>query len=177
MHHRLLHEALQKEEARAIVIEVEEELETLEEDEEFYAANFEFQGQGDDDEEEDEELDEEMQPPIDLGQDRPGLCQQRVQLEVNGILTSLHILYDWGSAVTLVRKESAHRIGLQAVRSPRHTVKGYEDGVFITDSSYYLPLLDADSNIQVVCAHGVDEITTVTRTILPPIAREIFPVI
>ncbi len=44
MHHRLLHEALQKEEARAIVIEVEEELETLEEDEEFYAANFEFLG-------------------------------------------------------------------------------------------------------------------------------------
>jgi hypothetical protein len=56
-------------------------------------------------------------------------------------------------------------------------VKGYEDGVFITDSSYYLPLLDADSNIHVVCAHRVDEITTVTRTRLPPIAREIFPVI
>ncbi len=67
----------------------------------------------------------------------------------------MHTLYDWGSSVTLVRKESAHRIGLQEVRSPRHAVKGYEDGVFITDSSYYLPLLDADSNIHVVCAHRV----------------------
>jgi hypothetical protein len=40
-----------------------------------------------------------------------------------------------------------------------------------------LPLLDADGNIQVICAHGVDEITTVTRTRLPHVAREIFPVI
>jgi hypothetical protein len=37
--------------------------------------------------------------------------------------------------------------------------------------------VDADGNIQVVGAHGVDEITTVTRTRLPPIAREIFPMI
>ncbi len=44
MHHRLLYEAPQKEEGRAIVIEVEEELEALEEDKEFYAANFELMG-------------------------------------------------------------------------------------------------------------------------------------
>ncbi len=44
MHNKLLHEALQKEETRAIVIEVEEELEGPEEDEEFYAAIFEFLG-------------------------------------------------------------------------------------------------------------------------------------
>jgi hypothetical protein len=121
-----------------------------------------------------------MQSPIDPEQDRPRLCQQRVPLEVNGILTSLHTLYDWESAVTLVRKESAHRIGLQAIRSPRgprRAVKGYEGRVFITDSNYYLPLLDADGNIQVVCAHGVDETTTVTRTRVPHVAREIFPVI
>jgi hypothetical protein len=42
---------------------------------------------------------------------------------------------------------------------------------------YYLPLLDADGNIQVVRAHGVEEIAIVARTRLPPIAREIFPVI
>ncbi len=52
MHNRLLHEALQKEETRAIVIEVEEELEALEGDEEFYAANFEVLGQDDEEEEE-----------------------------------------------------------------------------------------------------------------------------
>ncbi len=119
---------------------------------------------------------EEAQPPIDPEEDRPRLCQQRVPLEVNGILTSLHTLYDWESGNTLVRKESARRIGLQAVRAPRRAIKGYQGEGLITDSKYYLPLLDADGNIQVVCAHGVDEITTVTRTRLPHVAREIFPV-
>jgi hypothetical protein len=52
-------------------------------------------------------------------------------------------------------------------------MKSHEGRVFITDSSYNLPLLDADGNIQMICAHGVDEITTVTRTRLPPIARKI----
>jgi hypothetical protein len=38
-------------------------------------------------------------------------------------------------------------------------------------------LLDVDGNIQVIRAHGVDEIAVVARTRLPPVAREIFPVI
>jgi hypothetical protein len=179
MHNKLLHEALQKEETRAIVIEVEEDPEEPEEDEEFYAANFELLGQEDDEEEEEEgmEPDEEMPPLIDPEGDRPRLCQQRVPLEVNGILTSLHTLYDWESVNALVRKESARRIGLQAVRAPRRAIKGYQGEGLITDSVYYLPLLDANGNIQVICAHGVDEITTVTRTRLPHVAREIFPVI
>jgi hypothetical protein len=126
MHHRLLNEVLQKEETRAIVIEVEEELEALEEDEEFYAAYFEFLGQEDGEEEEGMEPDEGAHSPVNSEQDRPRLCQQRVPLEVNGILTSLHTLYDWESAATLVRKESARRIGLQAVRSSRQAVKGYK---------------------------------------------------
>jgi hypothetical protein len=124
------HEALQKEETRAIVIEVEEGPEEPVEDEEFYAANFELLGQEDKDEEEGMESyeevpplvdsDEEPPPFMDLEEDRPRLCQQRVPLEVNGNLTSLHTPYDWESANTLVRKESARRIGLQGVRAPRH---------------------------------------------------------
>jgi hypothetical protein len=89
----------------------------------------------------------------------------------------LHTLYDWESATTLVRKESARRIGLQAVRIPRQALKGYKGEGAITNSRYYLPLLDADSNIQVIRCHGVDEIATMTRTRLPHMAREIFPVI
>jgi hypothetical protein len=105
MHHKLLHESVEKEEARAIVIEVEEELEALEEDEEFYAANFEVIGQGYSDEDEEEEQDREIQSPVDSEHGRgPCLCQEIVPLEVNGILTSLHTLCDWESAVTLVRK-------------------------------------------------------------------------
>ncbi len=52
MHSRLLHEALQKEVTRAIVIEVEDGPEEPGEDEEFYAANFELLGQEDEDEDE-----------------------------------------------------------------------------------------------------------------------------
>jgi hypothetical protein len=117
MHSKLLHEALQKEETRAIVIEVEEGPEEPGEDEEFYAANFELLGQGDEDKEEEEGMesggeappmvdsDEEPLPFMDLGEDWPRLCQQRVPLEVNGNLTSLRTLYDWES--TRVIKERA----------------------------------------------------------------------
>ena len=51
------------------------------------------------------------------------------------------LLYDWESAATLVRKESARRIGLQAVRAPARAVKGYKGEVVITDSNNYLPFL------------------------------------
>jgi hypothetical protein len=93
MHSKLLHEALQKEGTRAIVIEVEEGPEEPGEDEEFYAANFELLGQEDEDEEEGMESDEEVPPLVDsdeepppfmdLEEDRPHLCQQRDPLEVN----------------------------------------------------------------------------------------------
>ncbi len=90
MHSQLLHEALQKEETRAIVIEVDDGPEEPGEDEEFYATNFELLGQEDDDEvegmvSEDEahplvssegEPDEEPSPYEHLGEDRPRLCQQ-----------------------------------------------------------------------------------------------------
>jgi hypothetical protein len=188
MHSKLLHDALQKEETRAIVIEVEEGSEEPGEDEEFYAANFELLGQEDEDEEEEGmesdgeapplvDSDEEPPPFMDLEEDRPRLCQQRVPLEVNRNLTSLHTLYDWETTSTLIRKESARRIGLQGVRAPRQAIKGYQGEGLITDSIYYVPLLDVDGNIQVIRAYGVDEIAVVTRTRLPPVAREIFPVI
>ncbi len=191
MHSQLLHEALQKEETRAIVIEVDDDPEEPGEDEEFYAANFELLGQEDEDEmeemvSEDEapplvssegEPDEEPSPYAHLGEDRPRLCQQQVPLEVNGNLVFLHTLYDWETPNTLVRIESARRIDLQGMRAPRQAIKGYQGVGTITDSVYYLPLMDADGNIQVIRAHGVEEIAVVARTRLPPIARDIFPVI
>jgi hypothetical protein len=183
MHSKLLHEALQKEETRAIVIEVEDGPEEPGEDEEFYAANFELLGQEDEDEEggvisedeapplisSEEEPDDEPSPYAHLGEDRPRLCQQRVPLEVNGNLTSLHTLYDWETPNTLVRIESARRIGLQCMRAPRQAIRGYQGVGTITDSVYYLPLLDADGNIQVVRAHGMEQIAIVARTRLPPL--------
>ena len=168
MHSRLLHGALQKEDTRAIVIEVEDGPEEPGEDEEFYAANFELLGQEDEDEDEeaisedeppplassDEEHDEEPSPYAHLGEDRPRLCQQRVPLEVNGSLVYLHTLYDWETPNTLVRTEAAKRIDLQSVRILRQAIKGYQGVGTITDSVYYLPLMDADGNIQVVVRMG-----------------------
>ncbi len=49
--------------------------------------------------------------------------------------------------------------------------------MIITDSCYYLPLLDADGNYQVICTHRVKEITTMARTRLPPWARDVFPAV
>jgi hypothetical protein len=181
MHSQLLHEALQKEETRAIVIEVDDGPEEPGEDEEFYAANFELLGQEDEDEvegmvSEDEapplvssegEPDEEPLPYAHLGEDRPRLCQQRVPLEVNGNLAFLHTLYDWETPNTLVRIESARRIDLQGMRAPRQAIKGYQGVGTITDSVYYLPLMNTDGNVQVIRAHGGEEIAVVARTRLP----------
>jgi hypothetical protein len=289
MHSRLLHGALQKEESRVIVVEIEVELRKPGADEEFYAADFEILGQEDEDEDEevisgneapplggsdgehdeepspyehpgedktrlcqqpvrlgakgdltetnseeealppdssDGEHDEEPSPHEHLGEDRPRLCQQPaqrevegdlkgmvseeealpqdgsdgehdeepsphespdedgprlcqqlVQLEVDGELVTLHTLYDWETPNTLVRAEGARRMGLQGVRIPRQAIKGYQGVGTITDSVYHLPLVDADGNVQVIRAYGVEEITVVARTKLPPLAKEIFPII
>ena len=66
---------------------------------------------------------------------------------------------------------------MQGMRIPRQAIKGYQGVGTITDSVYYLPNMDADGNIQVIRAYGVEEIAVVARTRLPPLAREIFPVI
>ncbi len=98
MHSRLLHGALQKEVARAIVIEVEDDPEEPGEDEEFYAANFEILGQEDEDEDEevvsedeppplassDEEYDEEPSPYAHLGEDRPACVSSRSHWRLMG---------------------------------------------------------------------------------------------
>ncbi len=191
MHSRLLHGALQKEEARAIVIEVEDDPEGPEEDEEFYAANFEILGQEDEDEGEemisedgssplvssDGERDEEPSPYEHLGEDRPRLCQQQVPLEVNGNVGFIHALYDWETPNTLIRIEAARRMNLQSIRIPRGAIKGYQGVGTITDSAYCVPLLDVDGNVRVIRAYGVEEIAIVVHTRLPPLAVEIFPII
>jgi hypothetical protein len=173
------------------VIEVEDDPEEPGEDEEFYAANFEILGQEYEDEDEgmtseeeatslvssDGEHDEEPSPYEHLGEDRPRLCQQQVPLEVNGNLGFLHTLYDWETPNTLVRIEAARGMDLQSIRIPRQAIKGYQGVGTITDSVYHVPLMDADGNVQVIRAYGVEEIAVVARTRLPPLAREIFPII
>ncbi len=125
----------------------------------------------------DGEHDEEPSPYKHPDEDRPRLCQQLVQLEIDGELTTLHTLYDWETPNTLVRAEGARRIGLQGVRIPKQAIKGYQGVGTITDSVYHVPLVDADGDVQVIRAYGVEEITVVSRARLPPLAKEIFPII
>jgi hypothetical protein len=176
MHHRLLHDALQEEEVRAIVIKVEPELD--EEEEEYNAADFvEDLGQDYDNADKEEESEREAHSLVDSEVERPRLCQQTAKLEVDGDLVTVHMLYDWGSTVTLVRHEVAREAGLRPVRVPRWIVKGFEGKVNVMDSRYYLPLLDADGEVKVFCAYVVDEIATVARTRMLPDAGNVFPVI
>ncbi len=177
MHHKLLHNTLLKEETRAIVVKVEPELGEQEGEEEFYVASLEDLNQHNSSKVEREESERETKSPVDSEVERPCLCQQRVPVEVNGVLHSLHMLDDWGSIVTLLRKESARRMGLSPLWVARWLVRGFEGSAIITDSCYYLPLLDADGNYQVLCAYGVEKIATVARTRLPPWAREVLPAV
>jgi hypothetical protein len=114
MHHELLHDALQKEEIRAVVIEVEPEVREYEE--EHYAADFEEDhGQWTPEEDQGEENERETQSPTDPEGEISRLCQQRVTLEVDDDLMTIHVLYDWGSTITLVRNDTAREIGLLPV--------------------------------------------------------------
>jgi hypothetical protein len=175
MHHRLLHNALLKEEARAIVVEVEPELDELDAEEEFPVTGLEDLEQLTSDESGGEEPERVTQSPVGSEAERPRLCQQRVPVEVVGVLHSLHTLPNWGSTVTLVRKESARMMGLWPLQTVQRSVRGFEGSAVITDSCHYLPLVDAYGSYQVICAYEMEEITTVARTRLPPWAREVFP--
>ncbi len=142
MHSRLLHGALQKEETRAIVIEVEDDPEGPGEDEEFYAANFEILGREDEDEDEemisedgasslmssDGEHDKEPSPYEHLGEDRPRLCQQQVPLEVNGNLGFLHTLYDWETPEYPGEDRSGKRNGPTEHKDPQAGYQGLSRG-------------------------------------------------
>ncbi len=72
--------------------------------------NFEDIGQGYSDEDKGEESERVTMSLVDSEEERPRLCQQRVTLEVDGALITMHTL--WGSTVTLVRKDTAREVGL-----------------------------------------------------------------
>jgi hypothetical protein len=133
MHHRMLHRALMKEEARPIILGMGSELE-------------EHGGEGDP-----LTSDSEGAPLLTSDEsggeepERPRLCQQMVPVEANGVMHSLHTPYDWGSTVTLVRKESARRIGFWPAQVAQRFVRGFGFGgstVFVT-GCHFLPLVDA----------------------------------
>jgi hypothetical protein len=163
MHHRMLHRALMREEARPIVLGA--------------VSGPGEHGAGDDlltSDSEDSTL-----VTSDEGEggepEKSRLCMQMVPVEANGAIHGLHTLYDWGSTVTLVRRESMRRIGFWSAQVAQRLVSGFRAATGPVTGCYFLPLVDVRGKHQVICAYGVEEITTVAETRLPPWAREVFP--
>jgi hypothetical protein len=96
MHHRMLHRALLREEARPVVLGVARDAGGHHPEENPLTSDSEDSALVTSDE------DEGGEP------EKARLCMQMVPVEAaNGAVQGLHTLYDWGSTVTLVRRESA----------------------------------------------------------------------
>ncbi len=94
MHHKMLHRALLREEARPVVLGEAQYVKGRRPGEGPPTSDSEDSALDVDDEEEAEE-------PAKIR-----LCMQMVPVEAaSGAIQGLHTLYDWGSTVTLVRRE------------------------------------------------------------------------
>jgi hypothetical protein len=106
------------------------------------------------------------------------LCMQMVPVEAtSGEVQRLHTLYDWGSTVTLVKRESARRLGFRPAQVAQRIVNGLGGNPVTVTGCHFLPLIDVRGKHQVICAFEVEEITTVAETRLPPWAKEVFPTV
>jgi hypothetical protein len=163
MHHRMLHRALMREEARPIVLGA-------------------VSGPGGHGAEEDPLTSDSEGPPLLTSDESEGeepershLCMQMVPVEANGVMHALPMLYDWGSTVTLVRRESMRKMGFWPAQVAQRLVSGFGGATVPVTGCHFLPLVDAQGKHQVICAYEVEEITTVVEMRLPPWAREVFP--
>ncbi len=77
--------------------------------------------------------------------------------------------------MTLVRRESARRLGFRPAQVAQRIVNGLGGATVTVTGCHFLPLIDVRGKHQVVCAFEVEEITAVAETRLPPWAKEVFP--
>jgi hypothetical protein len=77
--------------------------------------------------------------------------------------------------VTLVRRESARRLGFRPAQVAQRIVNGLGGATVAVTGCHFLPLVDVRGKHQVICAFEVEEISTVAETRLPPWAKEVFP--
>jgi hypothetical protein len=163
MHHRMLHRALMREEARPVVLEMAQGSGGRDPGEDLLTSDSEDSTLVTSDEEEGGEP------------EKSRLCMQMVPVEANCIVQGLHTLHDWGSTVTLVRRESMRRLGFWLAQVAQRIVNGFGGAAVPVTGCHFLPLIDVRGNHQVICAFEVEEITTVAETRLPPWAKEVFP--
>jgi hypothetical protein len=113
MHHRMLHRALMREEARPVVLGMAQSSGGRDPREDLLTSDSEDSTLVTSDEEEGGEP------------EKSRLCMQMVPVEASGIVQGLHTLYDWGSTVTLVRRESMRRLGFWPVQVAQRIVNGF----------------------------------------------------
>ncbi len=70
------------------------------------------------------------------------LCMQMVPVEANNIVQGLHTLYDWGSTVTLVRRESMMRLGFRPAQVVQRIVNGFGGATVPVTHWMSLPSID-----------------------------------
>ncbi len=104
MHHRMLHRALMREEARPVVLGMAQSTGGHNPEENLLTSDSEDSALVTSDEEEGGEP------------EKSRLCMQMVPVEANNIVQGLHTLYDRGSTVTLVRREPMRRLGFRPVQ-------------------------------------------------------------
>jgi hypothetical protein len=76
------------------------------------------------------------------------LCMQMVPVEANNIVQGLHTLYDWGSTVSLVGRESMKRLGFRPAQVAQRIVNGLGGAAVVTTGCHFFPLIDVKGNHQ-----------------------------
>jgi hypothetical protein len=102
------------------------------------------------------------------------LCMQMLPVEANGVMHGLHTLYDWGSTVTLVKRESMRKMEFWPAQVAQPLVSGFGGATVPVTGCHFLPLVDARGKHQVICAYEVEEITTVAERRFPRGLRRYF---
>ena len=137
MHHKMLHRALLREEARPVVLSEARHAGGWRPGEDLPPSDSEDSALDVSDEGEAEE-------PAKIR-----LCMQMVPAEAaDGAMRGLHTLYDWGSTVTLVRRESARRLGFRPAQVAQRIVNGLGGATVAVTGCHFLPLVDVRGNIR-----------------------------
>ena len=118
MHHKMLHRALLREEARPVVVGMAQGTGGHNPEENLLTSDSEDSALVTSDEEEGGEP------------EKSRLCMQMVPVEANNTVQGLHTLYDWGSTVTLVRRESMRRLGVRPAQVAQRIVIGFGEPRF-----------------------------------------------
>jgi hypothetical protein len=64
---------------------------------------------------------------------------------------------------------------LQPISQPKRHVKGFEGKLVTINHCFFVPVLDFNEEVQVICAYGVDGIATMAKSRPLEDAGDVFP--